>query len=207
MDIIESFINDKKLDIYLRGDFNMNLLSYYHHHKIKYFIDSFVMLSLYPCINQPTRFKTATATPMDNIFATIMSGISRCGIIINDATDHLPNFLLSSKYACKNENINYLFLGKHDELSMEKFMHQLNDENWNSVCREYNANIANSNFMKIFSKHYNENCPIQQIVSWNIKKHNPWVTSGLKHACRNKKCIYMEFLIDITLCDEQQYKT
>ena len=121
--IIESFFNDKKSDIYLCGDFNINLLNYYHHHNTKYFLDSLVMLNLYPCISQPTRFTTATATLIDDIFTNSMSGISRCGIIINDATDHLPIFLLSSKYTSKVENDNYLYLRKHDELSMEKFIH------------------------------------------------------------------------------------
>ena len=50
IDIIESFFNDKKSDIYLCGDFNINLLNYYHHHNTKYFLDSLVMLNLYPCI-------------------------------------------------------------------------------------------------------------------------------------------------------------
>ena len=66
------------------------------------------MLNPYPCINQPTRITTATATQIDNIFTNSMSGISRCSIIINDATDHLPIFLPSSKYTGKNENDNYL---------------------------------------------------------------------------------------------------
>ena len=84
------------------------------------------MLNLYPCINQPTRFTTVTATLIDNIFTNGISGISRCCIIINDATDHLPIFLLSSKYTSKKENDAYLYLRKHDELSMEKFIHKLN---------------------------------------------------------------------------------
>ena len=87
------------------------------------------MLNLYPCINQPTRFTTVTAILIDNIFTNSISGISRCGIIINDATDHLPIFLLSSKYASKKENDAYLYLRKHDELSMETFIHKLNQEN------------------------------------------------------------------------------
>ena len=95
------------------------------------------MLNLYPCINQPTRFTTVTATLIDNIFTNSMSGISRCGIIINDATDHLPIFLLSSKYTIKKENDNYL--RKQDELSMEKFIYTLNEENWNSVFSEDNV--------------------------------------------------------------------
>ena len=136
-----------------------------------------------------------------------MSGISRCGIIINDATDHLPIFLLSSKYTSKKENDNYLYLRKHDELSMEKFIHKFNQENWNSVYSEDNLNNANSNFIEIFSRHYNENFPIQKILSRNIKKDKPWLTSGLRHACRKKKCLHIKFLIDRTLCNEQQYKT
>ena len=47
---------------------------------------------------------------------------------------------------------------------MEKFIHKLNQENWNSVYSEDNVNIAYSNFMEIFSKHYNENCPIQKVL-------------------------------------------
>ena len=115
IDIIESFFNDKKSDIYLCGDFNVNLLNYYHHHNNKFFLDSLVMLNLYPCINQPTRFTTVTATLIDNIFTISISGISRCSIIINDATDHLPIFLLSSKYTSKKENDAYLYLRKHEK--------------------------------------------------------------------------------------------
>ena len=150
------------------------MLNYYHHHNTNFFIDSLVMLNLYPCINQPTRFTTVTATLIDNIFTNGISGISRCCIIINDATDHLPIFLLSSKYTSKKENDDYLCLRKHDELSMEKFIHKLNQENWNSIYSEDNVNIAYSNFMEIFSKHYNENCPIQKILSKNITQKRPW---------------------------------
>ena len=93
----------------------------YHHHDTKYFQDSLVMLTLYPCINQPSRITTATSTPVDNILTNSMFGISRFGIMINDVTDHLPIFVLSSKYIIKKENDYYLCLRKKDELSMEKF--------------------------------------------------------------------------------------
>ena len=109
------------------------MLNYYHHHDTKYFMDSLVMLNLSPCIKQPTRITTATATVIYNIFTNSMSGISRCGIIINDATDQLPIFVLSSKYASKKENDSYLYLRKKDELSIEIFTYKLNRENWNSV--------------------------------------------------------------------------
>ena len=94
----------------LCGNLSINLLNYYHHHDTKYFIDSLVMLNLNPCINQPTRFTTATATLIDNFFTNSMFGITRCGAIINDDTNHLPTFLLSSKYASKKEDDNYLYL-------------------------------------------------------------------------------------------------
>ena len=81
------------------------MLNDYHHHDTKYFLDSLVMLYLCPCINQPTRSTTATATLIDNIFTNSMFGISRCGIIINDATDHHPVSILSSKYTSKKKMI------------------------------------------------------------------------------------------------------
>ena len=63
---------------------------------------------LYDVVHFHTRITTATATLIDSIFANSMFGISRCGIIINDATDHLPIFLLSSKYTSEKENDNYI---------------------------------------------------------------------------------------------------
>ena len=58
--------NDKKSVIYFSGVI-INLLNYYHHHDTKYFQDSLVMLNHNPCINQPTRITTATATLIYNI--------------------------------------------------------------------------------------------------------------------------------------------
>ena len=86
------------------------MLNYYHHHNTNFFLDSLVMLNLNPCINHSTRFTTVTATLIDNIFTNSISGILRGGIIINDATDHLPIFVLSLKYASKKENYAYLYI-------------------------------------------------------------------------------------------------
>ena len=63
---------------------------------------------------------------------------------------------------------------------MEKFIHKLNQENWNSVYSEDNVNIAYSHFMEISLKHYNENCPIQKILSKNIKKKQTMVNIWLE---------------------------
>ena len=49
---------------------------------------------------------------------------------------------------------------------MEKY--KLNKENWNSVYREGNVNIA----YKIYLQHYNEMCPIQKILLKKRKKTN-----------------------------------
>ena len=70
---------------------------------------------------------------------------------------------------------------------MVECMYKLNQEYWNSVYSEDNANITHSNLIELFSKHYNENCPIQKILFKNIKKDKPWLTSGLKHAHTKKK--------------------
>ena len=83
----------------------------------------------------------------------------------------------------------------------------MNQENCNSVYSEDNANIAYDNFMEIFSKHYNENYPIQKIVFKNIKKDKPLLTSGLKHACRYEKYLYVIFLKDRPSYNEQRYTT
>ena len=89
---------------------------------------------------------------------------------------------------------------------MNKIKYKLNEENCNSVYRECNTNIAYNNFMQIISKHYNENCPTQNILSKNIKKDKPWLLSGLRQACRKKNYVYIKFPKDGTSYNEQQNK-
>ena len=52
---------------------------------------------------------------------------------------------------------------------------------------------------------FNECCPVQ-CVSIKSKKQKPWLTNGLKNACRKKNNLYKAWLIKKTECSYEKYR-
>lgn len=53
---------------------------------------------------------------------------------------------------------------------------------------------------------YDRNCPIKKITNRNKYLDTPWITKGLKNACRKKNTLYREFLKNRTEQVENKYK-
>ena len=56
------------------------------------------------------------------------------------------------------------------------------------------------------TKLYNLHCPVKKAHAKGIYK-KPWITNGLKNACRKKNCLYSSFLQERTHTSEYRYKT
>ena len=84
-------ITNKKM-LFVCGDTNIDLLS--ENNTTTEFINSMYSMSLYPTITRPTRITTHSTTLIDNIFINIIDKKIVSGIIMNDATDHLPVFVV-----------------------------------------------------------------------------------------------------------------
>ena len=54
---------------------------------------------------QPTRITDHSATLIDNIFFNSLEHFTISGNLIYDLTDHLPNFLVVSKFSSLSENV------------------------------------------------------------------------------------------------------
>jgi exonuclease III len=96
-------------NIYLTGDFNINLLNESTHSPTSNFIDLLFSHHLLPTITKPTRITSHSATLIDNIFTNNIDTRLYGGILITDISDHLPNFLISSSTnthpnVCTNDN-------------------------------------------------------------------------------------------------------
>ena len=79
-------------NIYLCGDFNINLFNYDSNNQVNYFSDSIYSLGLFPLITKPTRITSHSATLIDNIFTNIHDYVHMSGIIVCDISDHFPVF-------------------------------------------------------------------------------------------------------------------
>ena len=89
--IFETVPKERK-QVFLPGDFNINLLNYNDHHPKNDFLDSLAYNSFMPYILHPTRITSHSKTLIDNVFSNLISPDIICGNITATISDNLPQF-------------------------------------------------------------------------------------------------------------------
>ena len=99
----------KEQQIFLLGDFNINLLNYNEHQPTNEFLDSLASNSIIPYILQPKKLTSHSKTLIYNIFSNVLSCEAISGNITTTIPDHLPQFLFAanvlSNPLCNKSNI------------------------------------------------------------------------------------------------------
>ena len=94
---IFEIVSKEQKQVFLLGDFNVNLLDYNDHQPTNDFLDSLASNSFIPYILLPTRTTSHSKTPIDNIFSNFISPEIISGNITATISDHLPQFSLVPK--------------------------------------------------------------------------------------------------------------
>ena len=94
-----------KNNIYVCGDFNIDLLQRDTNKLTGDFVDMVFSLGLYPLIIKPTRITATSATIIDNIFTNNIKCKIESGILVSDITDHLPIFSSCASNNCSNTTV------------------------------------------------------------------------------------------------------
>ena len=99
-------IGREKKDVYLMGDFNINLLNCDSDGRVKDFVDFLTSFGLFALITKPTRITSTTSTLIDNIFTNCIQDDFDCGILCSDLSDHMPIFSINKGKSLTNEKVN-----------------------------------------------------------------------------------------------------
>lgn len=202
--ILEMFekINNKSL--ILCGDFNIDLGNPTASSEFKNCMKS---TDLYPMITKPTRVTTHSATIIDNIFTNVHDKLIS-GIFMTDVSDHLPVFIIYEKKSYDIVQDDFTtFIRDKSSKAIEAFREALKKQSWDRVYTD-NVNTAYEAFMTTLIDLYDKNCKITKVNAL-IKKNtvnNPWMTNGLKNACKKKNYLYRLFLRSRTKDAEVRYK-
>lgn len=206
MDKLFSPVTQKTL--FICGDFNIDLLNPTKEKNIEDFTDTMYSLSLNPTITKPSRITSQSATIIDNIFTNILPNQTTSGLFITDISDHLPVFTL---YNCDFSNVKnpveMTFTRKRNEQSISKLNNSLEHQDWSAIYNELDVDSAYSKFLDIFISLYDKNCPEKEITITTKRKHKPWLTKGIKNACKKKNNLYKMFIKSKTKEAEVKYKT
>ena len=84
-------------NVFILGDFNLNLLNYDSHTPTKNFVSLFLSQHFLPFVVHPTRVSDHSSTIIDNIFSNICNLETKSGNILTHIADHFPPFLIVKK--------------------------------------------------------------------------------------------------------------
>ena len=101
MEATLSKINKNKCNVFLMGDFNIDLLQYDSHSYTNNFLNTVISQSFVPYIHQLTRVTDQSATVIDNIFSNITDYKTISGNITSLIVDNFAQFLLIKKMQCE----------------------------------------------------------------------------------------------------------
>ena len=62
------------------------------------------------------------------------------------------------------------------------------------ILNAVEVDTAYAEFLSIFSEQYNICCPVKTIRAQVARRDKPWITNGLKNACRKKNRLYKIWL-------------
>ena len=103
-------VNSENKNIYIMGDFNIDLLKVDTQRPVHEYVDLVYSYSLLPSIYKPTRITASSATCIDNIL-TNTENIVQTAILLNDISDHMPT-ILSTNLDISDQNliVSHLFI-------------------------------------------------------------------------------------------------
>ena len=209
--LFQDVLNPRQ-SIFLCGDFNINLLKYEEHPPTRTFIDLMSSYGLKPIVNKPTRITKHTQTLIDNIFTNEIIRPIEAGILINDISDHLPIYaIIKQGNNPSNQNIANNSTQKRRKLDSEALLclqNSLQRIDWSSVMSPsvLDVNISYNTFLEKFLDAYDRACPLQNIRIKKKQIQKPWMTDGLKRACKKKNRLYKKYLCLKNDFSEQEYK-
>ena len=89
-------LQSKRLQIYLCGDYNIDLLKIYQKNQYNLFFENLIVAGFQPKISLPTRLTDHSATLIDNIFCNRIDN-NESGILINHISDHQMTYTYSTE--------------------------------------------------------------------------------------------------------------
>ena len=196
----------EKKQLYLLGDFNINLLNAETHNHTHEFMDLMYSYSLLPNITKPTRVTQKSATIIDNIFSNnlLQSDKIMTGIIYSDITDHFPIFHIDYSSHKQQESL-FIKRRMFSDSNMRSFSSALSCHTWHHVLDNNDPQAAYTLFMNDFIDMYDSNFPIKHI-KFGYKTRKSWLSEGLKKAITIKNRLFRRARKSQNREDENIYK-
>ena len=189
---LHTIIGENK-DVYLMGDYNINILPPLQNNSLK-LNNILLSYSLHPHINKPTRISKTSSTLIDNIFSNNVNKECLNGILYYDISDHLPIFSIIKQTINVHRLLNNTLKmhRKENSSNIDSLNIDLCQEQWLDVFEENDVDKAYEKFNHKLQKYYDKNIPLVRTKYKKVK--NPWITKGILKSIKTRNKLYKKSL-------------
>ena len=175
--------------VFIMGDFNINLLNYESHPPTNEFINNFFCKNFQPCIHHPTRISDNSLTVIDTIFTNVTATILS-GNILTQISDHLPQFLI-----LKNKSISH-FSSKssiYDYSSFDEtsFINDFRNIDFSYLNNSLNIELSYDAFLKDITELVDRHVPSRKCTRKELRFRNkPWINKRIQKMIKIRDRIF-----------------
>ena len=113
------------------------------------------------------------------------------GNIVSDTTDHFCQMCILTSHCKTFFPNNKTKVRDYSTFNANFFIDDLQNINWNNICKHTDANQSFSRFYKCVNKIINKQAPLRGIPNRKQKfLTKPWLTAGLRKSIRVKKNLF-----------------
>ena len=121
-------MQSKRLQIYLCGDYNIDLLKIYQKNQYNLFFENLIVAGFQLKISLPARLTDHSATLIDNMFCNRIDN-NESGILINHISYHQMIYTYSTEKVYTTRVRQYAEIETNDAQAMNIFLNKLQDSN------------------------------------------------------------------------------
>ena len=203
--------------IFIMGDFNQDLIQYDDNVDCQNLVDNAHSHGFSQIVSRPTRITENSATLIDHVYSNSVNNALSCNILTLDLSDHLAihtkilinsNTNLSQKTSNgkTKDNSDFRIFNEANNLVFEQL---IDDEIWEDIGDELDAQESYNKFEEIYLKHYDSAYPLKSTYKRRKNEREnpkPWILPWLEDACARKNRLYHVFVKNPTPENKSKYK-
>ena len=185
-----NILNKENKEVYISGDFNIDLLKYDTNLKYQEFYNLMIGNGYLPQIILPTRITDSTMSIIDNIYTNTFTTEIIGGNILIQVADHLCQFISVRKRKITLKN-NIIYKRSYENFNEESFLDDLSIQNWNNDLGDTNEKF--NDFIWRLEQCTNRHVPLKRITKREFKlKSKPWITPTIQKKIKIRNRIFSQ---------------
>ena len=179
-------------EVYLIGDFNINILNYELNRETADFLNNIHSNSLVPYITLPTRITSRSKTLIDNIFFNEINDAAISGNLITDVSDHHAQFLMTPKILGNDLTNKVTLRRSYKNFNNELFKNDLLKTDWEYLLKSNlnDVNFSFEQFLLELNNLFDIHAPFKYSKRNDKKRNKPWITNSTANSIRKKNNLY-----------------